>query len=122
MAGLLTKAGASLMHPARRKGVAAEREVAALLSDMLGFKVSRRYNLGSPEDVGDLILKDTVIQVVSYQDIVRAIREKLPECETQRQRAGATFAATFVRRRGGGYVVVLTPEMWATYAREAWAE
>jgi hypothetical protein len=30
-----------------------------------------------------------------------------------------TFAATFVRLRGGEYRVVLTPEQWATLWREA---
>ncbi len=46
-------------------------------------------------------------------DIQRAIREKLPKCVEQQERAGATFGATFVRRKGGGYIVVLTPEQFA---------
>jgi hypothetical protein len=108
------------MHPSRRKGIAAEREVAALCSDLTGYTVKRRYNLGTHEDTGDLVgIPDTVIQVVAYQDVVRAISEKLPETLRQQQRAGATFGATFVRRRGGSFLVVLTPEQWATYVREA---
>jgi hypothetical protein len=122
------------VHPSRRKGIAAEREVAALLSDLLGVKVTRRYNLGTHEDIGDLILQDTVIQVVNApSDTLRAVREKPLECEAQRKRAfnghwmactqgyhrSPAFAATFVRLRGGEYRVVLTPEQWATYWREA---
>ena len=38
--------------------------------------------------------------------------------ETQRRNAGATFACTWVRFRGGLWRVVLTPEQWATYHRE----
>lgn len=102
--------------------MAAEREVAGLISELTGWPVKRRYNLGSHEDVGDLIgVRDTVVQVADYTDLARAVREKVPGCVEQQQRAGATFGATFLRRRGGHYVVVLTPEQWATYAREATA-
>ena len=38
--------------------------------------------------------------------------------EAQRVNAGATFACTWVRFRGGLWRVVLTPEQWATYHRE----
>jgi hypothetical protein len=38
--------------------------------------------------------------------------------EAQRRNAGATFACTWVRFRGGLWRVVLTPEQWATYHRE----
>ena len=64
---------------------------------------------------------DTVVQVAAYKDLARAVREKLPECEVQRVRAGATFCALFCRRPGGRYVVVLSPEGWATLWREAMA-
>lgn len=107
------------MHPNRRKGIAAEREVAGLLTDQLGVKVTRRYNLGSHEDVGDLILGDTTIQVAAYADIGRAIRDKLPETVVQQQRAGSLFGALFCRRHGGGYTVVMTVEQFATLWREA---
>lgn len=105
------------MHPNRAKGIKAEREVAALISDHLGITVTRRYNLGTHEDTGDLVMPDTVVQVVNYQDIVRAISEKLPECAEQQRRAKALFGATFVRRRGGEFVVVLSVPQWLTYAR-----
>lgn len=61
----------------------------------------------------------TVIQVADWSDLVRAVREKVPACEAQQARAGATFGATFLRRRGGEWLVVLSPQQWATYAREA---
>lgn len=62
---------------------------------------------------------NTTIQVVNYKSLSRAIREKLPEVEEQRERSGDHFAATWVRLPGGRFIVVLTPEQWATYWREA---
>lgn len=109
-----------MSNRAKAKGDRAELEVQGILRDLLGVPARRKLGAGRADDIGDIDgVPDTVIQVVSYTDIGRAIREKLPECEAQRERAGATFAATFVRRPGGKYVVVLTPEQWATYAREA---
>jgi len=111
-----------MTHPAKRKGDKAELEVQGILRDLLGVPARRMLGAGRQDDMGDITgVPDTTIQVVAYQDIARAIREKLPECEAQRQRAGATFCATFVRRPGGRYVVVLTPEMFATLYREAMA-
>ena len=37
----------------------------------------------------------------------------------QRERAGSTFCATLVRLRGGVWCVVLTPEQFAVWCREA---
>jgi hypothetical protein len=110
------------MHPSKAKGNAAEREAAALIHELLGFPVKRRYNLGSHEDIGDLIgLPDTVVQVVSRSTDVVAVGlvRKPIEAEVQAHHAGATFAATFVRIRGGTWRVVLTPEQFACYWREA---
>lgn len=107
------------MHPSKRKGAQAEREAAAIISDLLGVEVVRRYNLGTHEDVGDLILDDAVVQVANWSDVLRAVREKPLDAEIQRERAGVAFASTWVRMRGGIWRVVLTPEQWATYAREA---
>ncbi len=108
------------MHSSKRKGDRSEREVETLLRDLLGYPVRRKLGAGRRDDQGDLEgVPETVIQVCAYSDIARAIREKLPETAEQQQRAGATFGALFVRRRGGEYVVVMTPEMWATYVREA---
>jgi hypothetical protein len=57
--------------------------------------------------------------VASYADINRAIREKLPETVAQQERAKALFGALFCRRKGGGYVVVMTPDQFSTLWREA---
>lgn len=109
-----------MANPQKRKGDQAEREVAAILSDLLGVKAQRALGAGRKEDVGDIFgVANTVIQVASYRDMNEAVRIKLPESERQRENAGATFAATFVRRTGGGYVVCMTPEQFATFWREA---
>lgn len=108
------------MHPSKRKGDKAELEVQGLLRELLGVPARRKLGAGRLDDMGDIDgVPDTCIQVVSYTDIARAIREKLPESEAQRERSGCTFVATFVRRPGGKYVVVMTPEQWGTYWREA---
>jgi len=107
-------------NSSKAKGDRAELEVQGLLRDLLGVPARRALGAGRADDVGDIHgVPNTVIQVVNRQDISRAIREKLPEAERQRERAGVDFAATFVRRRGGGFVVVLTPEQFAALWREA---
>lgn len=111
------------MNSAKAKGDRAELEVQALLRDLLGVPARRALGAGRADDVGDIHgVPQTVIQVASYSDPARAIREKLPEAERQRGVAGVPFAATFVRRPGGRYVVCLTPEQWAAMWREATAE
>jgi hypothetical protein len=126
--------------PGKRKGDKAELEVQGLLRELLGVPARRKLGAGRRDDVGDIDgVPNTVIQVVNApSDTLRAVREKPVECEQQRDRAdrakprvvldfargetrvpGPTFAATFVRLRGGEYRVVLTPEQWATYWREA---
>jgi hypothetical protein len=109
------------VHPNRRKGIKAELEVAAMLSDELGVKVTRRYNLGTHEDIGDIAIDNTTIQVANYADLDRAVREKLPELQAQQARAGMVFGALFCRRVGGSYVVVQSVEQWLTMWREATA-
>lgn len=109
-----------MTHPAKRKGDKAELEVQGILRDLLGVPARRMLGAGRQDDMGDISgIPSTCIQVASYTDIARAIREKLPELERQQDRAGATFGALFVRRPGGRYVVVLTPEQWSCYWREA---
>jgi hypothetical protein len=104
----------------KQKGDRAELEVQGLLRDLLGVPCRRALGAGRKDDVGDIHgVPDTVIQVVNYRDLNEAVRVKLPESERQRAHAGATFAATFVRRTGGGYVVCMTPEQWAAMWREA---
>jgi hypothetical protein len=109
-----------MTNTSRRKGDRAELEVQALLRDHLGVPARRALGAGRKDDIGDIHgVPDTVVQVANYTDITRAIREKLPETERQRLVAGVPFAATFVRRVGGAYVVVQTVEQWCALYREA---
>jgi len=109
-----------MANPQKRKGAKAELEVAAILSDLLGLDARRALGAGRLEDTGDIFgLPDTVVQVANYIDLARAVREKLPASERQRENAGVSFAATFVRRYGGGYVVMQTPLQWSCLWRDA---
>ena len=111
-----------MTSPSKRKGDAAEFEAAAVLADELGFAVRRKLGAGRLDDVGDLDgMPDTVVQVAAWGDVLRAVRAKPNAAERQLDRAGATFAATMVRLRGGVWRVELTPDQFATRAREALA-
>lgn len=108
-------------NSSKDKGDKAEREVEKLIWELLGMPARRKLGAGRKDDMGDIdMVPDTVISVANWpRDTLRAVREKPAEVEAQRERANATFAATFVRLRGGRYRVVLTPEQWATYVRES---
>lgn len=107
-------------NPHKRKGDKGELEVQALLRDMLGVPARRMLGAGRLDDVGDIDgVPDTTIQVANWADVAKAVRHKPLAAEEQRQRAGTTFCATFVRLRGGEWRVVMTPEQWATFWREA---
>ncbi len=109
-----------MTNPSKNKGDRCEREVQGILRDLLGVPARRKLGAGRKDDMGDIDgVPNTVIQCASIARLNVAVREKPLECETQQARAGATFGATFIRLRGGEYRVVLTPEQWATYAREA---
>lgn len=109
-----------MTNRAKDRGDRAEREVQALLRDLLGVPARRQLGAGRQDDIGDIDgVPDTCIQVAAWDDLTRAVREKVPACVAQQERAGATFGATFLRRRGGSFIVVMTPEQWATLWREA---
>jgi hypothetical protein len=109
-------------NPSKRKGDRGEREAAALIADLLGYTVKRELGAGRQEDTGDMHgLPDTVIQVADWADGWRAAREKPVQAESQRINDRALFAASFVRWRGGHWVVCMTPEQFATIWREATA-
>jgi hypothetical protein len=109
-----------MAHPSKRKGDKAELEVQGILRELLGVPVRRALGAGRKDDLGDIHgLHDTVIQVCDRADLAAAIRTKLPETVAQQHRAGALFGALFARRRGGSYVVCMTPEQFATLWREA---
>jgi hypothetical protein len=107
-------------NPAKAKGDRAEIEAANLLHDLTGWPCRRKLGAGRLDDTGDIDgVPDTVVQVANWADVTRAIREKPLGAEAQRINAGATFAVTLVRLRGGQWRAVLTPEQMATWMREA---
>lgn len=109
-----------MANPPKRKGDAAEREAAKLLSDLLGFAVRRKLGAGRADDTGDLDgLPDCTAQVKNYADLARAIREGLAGLEVQQATAGTTHGVLLVRRPGGRWIAVQTVEQWATTYREA---
>ena len=111
-----------MTSPQKAKGDRAEREVAALLTDLLGVPARRKLGAGRADDMGDIDgVPDTCIQVAAYRDLARALREKVPACPVQQERMGASFGACFLRRPGGRYVVAMTPEQFAALWREATA-
>lgn len=109
-----------MTSPQKRKGDVAELEIARILHDLTGWPVRRKLGAGRTDDEGDLEgIPDTVVQVANWADVNRAIRQKPVEAEQQRHNAGATFAVTLIRLRGGVWRAVLTPEQLATWMREA---
>ena len=101
------------------RGKRGEREVCALVEDLLGYKC-RRSQAGHPEDLGDVFgLPGTTLQVADWAEPIRAVRAKPIEAEAQRIANGHEWVATWIRLRGGDWRVVLTPRQWAHYWREA---
>jgi hypothetical protein len=108
-----------MANAAKRKGDRAELEIARLIYDQLGIPVRRKLGAGRADDTGDLDgIPRTIVQVANWADTMRAIREKPLAAEMQRANAGADFAVTLVRTRGGVWRVVQTVEQWCCYVRE----
>ena len=107
-----------MTNRAKARGDRAELEVQGLFRDWLGVPARRALGAGRKDDIGDIHgVPGLVVQVANYQDVVRAIREKVPECERQQTEARCPFGATFVRRRGGEYVVVMSvPQFMNLYS------
>ncbi len=109
-----------MSNPQKRKGDKAELEVQALFRDHLGVPARRALGAGRKDDIGDITgVPDTTVSVANWSDLSRCVREKLPDLEVQRARAGSLFAAMFARRLGGSYVVVMSPEHFFALWREA---
>jgi hypothetical protein len=109
-----------MSNPQKRKGDAAELEAARIIHDLTGFPARRKLGAGRTDDTGDIDgIPSTVIQVANWRDVTAALRAKPLGAEVQRINDQATFAATFLRLRGGLWRVVLTPEQWAVYASES---
>jgi Holliday junction resolvase len=88
---------------AKRKGDNAEREVAAILADQLGYRIRRKLGAGRTDDEGDIDgLPYCTVEVKSYADLARGIREGLVDLEREQANARTRFGALWCRRRGGG--------------------
>ena len=109
---------------AKLKGDRAERELAALIADHLGVPARRLRGAGRKDDVGDVEVPGwpLVIQSANWADTAAAARVKPVQVESQRRNAGARWAASFVRFRGGAWRVVLTPEQFFELARDAYGQ
>ena len=109
-----------MANPAKRKGDRAERELAALVSELLGVPARRALGAGRADDVGDIFgIPDTVLQVCDWQDATKALRIKPPMADIQAIDAGATFSAAAIRLRGGEFRFCMTPDAYACMWREA---
>ena len=105
---------------AKRKGDAAEREIAGLLSDELGVMVRRKLGAGRADDEGDIGgLPAVTIEVKSYADITRAVREGLTDLAIEQGNAGTPFGVAFIRRPGGRWIAVQSVQQWCALYREA---
>jgi Holliday junction resolvase len=105
-----------MTNPAKRKGDSAEREAADLLTELTGYAVRRRLGAGRKDDTGDLDgSPDHAVQVANWADTAAAARIKPNGAEQQAINAGAAYAATLIRFRGGTWRVVLTVEQWTRY-------
>lgn len=107
-----------MANPAKQKGDGAERELAGLLTDLLGVPVRRKLGAGRTDDTGDLDGLDLTVQVKNYRDVGRAIRDGLPQLREQVGNAGTPAGALLVRRRGGEWVAVMPLDYFATIIRE----
>lgn len=102
------------------KGDRAERELAALVSELLGVSARRALGAGRADDVGDIFgIPDTVLQVCDWQDVAKALRIKPVAADVQAVNAGATFSAAAIRLRGGEFRFCMTPDAYAAMWREA---
>lgn len=108
-----------MSNPQKRKGDAAERECARIISDLTGWDARRKLGAGRKDDEGDLDVWNTTVQVADWKNISDAVRLKPRDCVEQQERSKDHFGCTWIRLRGGEWRVVMTPEQWATYAREA---
>lgn len=107
-----------MAHPNKIKGDRAEREAAALLTELLKRPVRRKLGAGRKDDTGDIDgVHNWTIQVKNRKDIARCIREGMPQLEQQRQNAQTDNAAMMLRQNGGGWLVIMTAEQYAQLIR-----
>lgn len=105
-----------------RKGRKAELELSAVIADLTGWPVTPRLQEGRRVDAGDLVgLPDCCAQVKNTARPLDAETDALRELPAQREASGCTFAAAFIRHRGGRWVVAMDLPMFCTLLREATA-
>jgi Holliday junction resolvase len=111
-----------MSHPSKRKGDAAERELATLLADRLGIDCRRMLGAGRADDIGDLHgLDNWTAEVKNYANLAVGINEGLTDLEREQANAGTTFGVCFVRRRGGRWIAVMDLDAWCAVYRETTA-
>lgn len=109
-----------MTSPSKRKGDAAEREIAKILSDQLGVTVRRKLGAGRMDDEGDIEgLADTCVEIKNYRDIARGLNEGLADSVREQANAGTMHGVAFIRRPGGRWFAALTVEQYCTLWREA---
>lgn len=109
----------TMTSTSKRKGDAAELEIARILTEQLGGTIRRRLGAGRRDDTGDLDgLQDTTAQVKNYADITRAIREGIDASVEQQHNAGTSYGVCFIRRPGGRWIAAMTIEQWCAMYRE----
>lgn len=108
-----------------RKGAAAEREAAGLLTELLGVDVRRALGAGRMDDVGDLDgVSRFAVQVAARAAFAQAARQKPKDAELQAGNRGVDFGVALLKlppQPGGqpaDWIVAMTP---ATFA-EIWRE
>ena len=109
--------------PQRDRGIRAEREACALLTELTGFTVQRMANQGIRQDIGDLIgLPDTTIQVSAVPRQAKAIaartRLKLAGLEAQQRNAQTRHGVVILRIDGNNQ----TPATWRAVITETHLE
>jgi Holliday junction resolvase len=108
-----------MVSRSKRKGDAAERELAKQLSDLLGLNVRRKLGAGRLDDEGDLDgIPDCTAQAKNWRDVLAAIREGLKDIRVQQANANTTHGVLFVRRHGGEWIAVMSLDAWSTLYRE----
>ncbi len=111
-----------MSHPSKRKGDAAERELATLLADRLGIDCRRMLGAGRADDVGDLHgLDDWTAEVKNYANLADGINAGLTDLEREQANAGTAFGVCVVRRRGGRWIAVMDLDQWCAVYRETTA-
>lgn len=109
-----------MAHPNKTRGDKAEREAAALLTNLLGVTVRRKLGAGRTDaaggDTGDLEgVPEHAIQVASWGDLAAALRLKPAAAAEQAERAGVRHGVALIRLRGGDFRIAMTPLQWASY-------